>query len=68
MKKKESLKNIRNKEIKDLNDEVLELRKASFNLRMQKATGQLTKNSEIKRIRREIARIKTIISEKVISK
>lgn len=65
MKVKEFLKNIRAKNINELKEEILELRKATFGLRMQKATSQLTKNSEIKKMRREIARVKTILSEKV---
>ena len=40
------------------------LHKEQFNLRMQNATGQLTRSSEIKRVRRDIARIKTILNEK----
>jgi large subunit ribosomal protein L29 len=40
------------------------LHKEQFNLRMQNATGQLTRNSELKRVRRDIARIKTVLNEK----
>jgi large subunit ribosomal protein L29 len=40
------------------------LHKEQFNLRMQHATGQLTRNSEMKRVRRDIARIKTVLNEK----
>lgn len=68
MKVKELLKKIREKSIDDLKNEILELRRVAFGLRMQKSTGQLTKNSEIKKVRIEIARIKTIIAEKVKSK
>ena len=43
-----------------LNDEALKLKKEQFNLRFQKATGQLTNTSRVREIRRDIARIKTI--------
>lgn len=46
-----------------LNDELIKLRREQFNLRMQQATGQLAKPHEHRRVRREIARIKTIIVE-----
>ena len=44
--------------------ELLELRKAQFGLRMQLATQSLTKNSEIQRVKREIARVHTVLTEK----
>lgn len=43
--------------------EILELRKEQFNLHMQRATGQLAKPSRMKEVRREIARIKTVMNE-----
>ena len=46
---------LRSKSVEDLQKELLELRKAQFGLRMQMATQSLTKNSEIQRVRREIA-------------
>lgn len=46
-----------------LGDELIKLRREQFNLRMQQATGQLAKSNEHKRVRREIARVKTIIAE-----
>ncbi len=49
----------------ELNDEVLALTRETFNLRMQKATGQLSKPHLFKLARRNIARIKTILAEKV---
>ena len=42
----------------------MSLRKAAFNLRVQQATGQLNRPSEVKQVRREIARVKTIINER----
>ena len=47
-----------------LRDQLTELKKEQFNLRFQKATGQLEKTSRVRQIRREIARIETILGEK----
>lgn len=47
----------------DLDKQVLELRKEQFALRMQQGTGQLSRPSRVKVVRREIARIKTIRAE-----
>ncbi len=47
-----------------LGDELLKLKKEQFNLRFQKATGQLEKSSRVRIVRRDIARIKTIMAEK----
>lgn len=47
-----------------LNDELAKLKKEQFNLRFQKATGQLEKTARVKQVRRDIARIKTIAAEK----
>ncbi len=47
-----------------LRDELTKLKKEQFNLRFQKATGQLEKTSRVKEIRRDIARIETVLSEK----
>ncbi|MGD8429455.1 MAG: 50S ribosomal protein L29 [Ectothiorhodospiraceae bacterium] len=55
---------LRNKGTADLNQELLERRKEQFNLRMQQATGQLAKPHQLKEVRREIARIKTVLNEK----
>jgi large subunit ribosomal protein L29 len=55
---------IREKSVEDLGQELVELHKEQFNLRMQNATGQLTRSSELKRGRRDIARIKTVLNEK----
>ena len=57
------------KEIKELSVDELqarkrELNKESFNLRLQQQTGQLEKPSQIRSIRREIARIETILSQR----
>ena len=55
---------LRGKTIEELDKELIELRRAQFGLRMQAATQSLTKNSEIERVRREIARVHTVINEK----
>ena len=57
-------KEMRAKAPDDLNKELLELRKAQFSLRMQVATQQLTKTTELGRVKREIAQIKTILTQK----
>lgn len=43
-----------------MNDELAKLKKEQFNLRFQRATGQLEKTARVKEVRRDIARIKTI--------
>jgi len=57
-------KELRAKSVEELTKELLELRRAQFGLRMQLATQSLTKNSEIERVRRQIARVHTLINEK----
>jgi large subunit ribosomal protein L29 len=47
-----------------LNDELAKLKKEQFNLRFQKATGQLEKSSRVLEVRRDIARVKTIARQK----
>jgi large subunit ribosomal protein L29 len=44
---------------------LMELAREQFNLRMQKGSGQLVKSSQVKQVRRDIARINTVLSEKV---
>ncbi len=55
---------LRAKSVEELTKELLELRRAQFGLRMQLATQSLTKNSEIERVRRQIARVHTLLKEK----
>ena len=55
---------LRQKDVAGLQAEVKELQKAHFNLRMQKATQQLTNNASLRSTRRDIARAKTILVEK----
>ena len=47
-----------------LKDELAKLKKEQFNLRFQKATGQLEQTGRIKQVRRDLARVKTIASQK----
>lgn len=54
----------RNMNVDQLNDELVKLRKEQFNMRFQKATGQLEKTARIRTVRRSIARINTILGEK----
>ena len=53
---------LRSKSAEELQKELIELRRAQFGLRMQTATQSLTKNSEIERVRRQIARVHTFIN------
>ena len=52
----------------DLQKELLDLRKAQFGLRMQMATQQLTNTSQVGKVRKDIARVKTIQREKAAAK
>ena len=47
-----------------LNDELAKLKKEQFNLRFQKATGQLENTARVRQVRRDIARIKTVAQQK----
>jgi len=58
------LKQLREKSADALNTHLGELHKESFALRMQKATGQLAKTHEARRVRREIARVNTLLGQK----
>ena len=55
---------LREKSPQELQDELLKLRRDQFNLRMQKASGQLGQSHLLKETKREIARVKTIMAEK----
>ncbi len=60
-----NLKEMRAKSPEELNKELLALRRAQFSLRMQLATQQISKTSEVARLKREVAQVKTIMSEKM---
>ncbi len=55
---------VRSMTLDQLDDEVLKLKKEQFNLRFQRATGQLENTSRVRVIRRDIARMKTIAAQK----
>ena len=55
---------LRNKSEADLEKELNELLKAQFSLRMQLATQQLTNTSELGKVRKDIARVRTVMTEK----
>lgn len=59
-----SAQDLRDKSVDELNAEVQKALAAQFKLRVQKATGQLTQTHLLKQSRRDIARIKTVLSEK----
>ena len=54
---------LRNKSVDELNEELIALRREQFNLRMQQATGEHPHNHEHGRVRKDIARVKTILNE-----
>lgn len=54
---------LRDKSIDELYKELVALRREQFNLRMQGATGELLKNHEHRRVRRDIARVKTVLND-----
>ncbi len=54
---------LRQKAPEELAQELLDLRREQFNLRMQRATGQLTRPHEYGRVKKDIARVKTILVE-----
>jgi len=55
---------LRQRSNEELDKELAELDREAFNLRMQKGTGQLSRPSRVKEVRREIARIKTVLNER----
>lgn len=54
---------LRQKSKDELGAMLLDLSREQFNLRMQKGTGQLSKPDQVKKVRREVARIQTILNE-----
>ncbi|KQN72774.1 50S ribosomal protein L29 [Devosia sp. BK] len=59
---------VRSKTADELKDQLVDLKKEQFNLRFQRATQQLEKPAQVKLVRRDIARIKTILGEKNAAK
>ena len=64
MKTKEYVNELKNASVADLNAQLVEAKKELFNLRFQNATNQLDNTSRIKEVRKNIARIQTVITEK----
>ena len=64
MKKSSRLSDLRVMTEDQLNDEALKLRKEQFNLRFQKASGQLQDTARVRVVRRDIARVMTLASQK----
>ena len=58
------LKELRTQSAQDLSEQLLELRREQFNLRMQKGSGQQKQTHHFKRVKREIAQIKMLLGEK----
>ena len=61
MKSNQRLSDLRVMSVDQLQDELVKLKKEQFNLRFQKATGQLENTARVRQVRRDIARIQTII-------
>ena len=59
-----NMQDLRDKDDAALESELTELQREVFNLRMQKGTGQLSRPSQFKTVRRDIARIKTMLTER----
>ncbi|MBA4501155.1 50S ribosomal protein L29 [Marinobacterium marinum] len=59
---------LRDKSVEELQQALLGLLKDQFNLRMQKATGQLAQTHLLGQVRRDIARVKTLLNEKQVTK
>ncbi len=64
MRVKEYVKSLNQKSIDELKIELVDMKKRLFNLRFQQATNQLKNTSEIKMVRKNIARIQTLITQK----
>ncbi|MGH8245742.1 MAG: 50S ribosomal protein L29 [Gammaproteobacteria bacterium] len=59
---------LRQKKPDELQQQLAELLKEQFNLRMQRGSGQLGRPSRVREVRREIARVKTVLNERSIAK
>ncbi|MFD2232010.1 MULTISPECIES: 50S ribosomal protein L29 [Alkalimarinus] len=55
---------LREKSVEELNTELMSLLKEQFNLRMRKSTGQLNQGHLLRNVRRDIARVKTVLNQK----
>jgi large subunit ribosomal protein L29 len=59
-----NVSDLRAKSADQLNDQLLDLKKEQFNLRFQRASGQLENTARVRTVRREIATIKTLLGER----
>jgi len=57
-------KDLRGKSTIELNEELIKLRREQFNLRMQRATGQMARPDQFGKVRKDIARVKAVLGEK----
>jgi len=55
---------LREKSVDDLNQQLIELRKEQLGLRLQAATGQLGETHKVRQVRRDVARVKTVLAQK----
>ena len=60
-------KELRDKTPDELRDQLVSLKKEAFNLRFQQATGQLESTARVRQVRRDVARVMTILNEKAAS-
>jgi len=56
-------RDLRRSSLDELQKQILDLRREQFNLRMQQGAGQLSRPSQLRAVRRDIARVKTLITE-----
>lgn len=61
-------KELRAKDVAALNKELQELLRAQFSMRMQKATQQLSNTTQLRNVRRAIARVRTVLTQKAVAK
>jgi large subunit ribosomal protein L29 len=57
------IKDLRSKTVAQLKDQLIELRQEQFNLRMQRSQGQLTQSHQFRQVRRNVARVKMVMSD-----
>jgi len=63
MRAKERIRDLRGRAPNDLGEELLKLRREQFNLRMARATGQAAKPDQFAKVRKNIARVKTVLAQ-----
>ena len=67
MKTRDFVKELNNKSVDELNNELVAAKKELFNLRFQLATGQLENTARIKFVKKDIARVKTVLAERKLN-